>query len=162
MAWNGLVNWGLLACVSVIHHREKVKPVLAYWSQEEDDRCGAELEYFSQGQRTTGPQPAASQMCRWAQRRSAGLPRRHPADPRTWTEKACFWIHRGFVGGWALLHYIILTVDNWQRYWHLETDGCHNRKLKYVALALGLGGIEAGQCARLNGKHLAKLSPVVT
>lgn len=40
MAGNGLVLWDLLACTSVIHRREKVKPGLAHWSQEEEeDRC---------------------------------------------------------------------------------------------------------------------------
>lgn len=39
MTWNGLVHWDLLACTAAIYRREKVKPRLAHWSQEEEDRC---------------------------------------------------------------------------------------------------------------------------
>lgn len=106
---NGL-KWtcalGLLTCASVIQRHETVKPGLAHWSQEEDDRY---VEQFWITSAKASGRPAHS----WQILRLVSEPSQEQQSctddnklmPNVWTEKASCCIHWGFVGGFVTLHY---------------------------------------------------------
>lgn len=137
--------WDSLTCTSVIHHSEKVKPGLAHGSQEEEeDRC------VEQSWGTTvkaSAQPGHGQLSLRLGSEPAKISRAAqmtPADPQGGNRKGMLLYP---------LRCITVVTDDGYRYQYREMERCHNRKLSYVALALGL------VCRRTLPVHYGRANP---